>query len=326
MDCPELDLVNELISKHLIKVSFPDLDTIFDHHFLSPGKQIRPLVTLKLAECFGSDPKKIAPWAALCEALHNGTLIHDDLQDGDTVRRNKPTVWKKFGALQAINAGDMLLLSPPMFINTIDASDSIKWKLSLIYSQCSTRIVYGQALEPSLINYLDKPELSKLYYECIGAKTGELFKMCALGVGVILELPPQETQSLANLWFNIGIVFQIQDDLLDIFGDKGRQEVYCDLREGKVSSLIVELLISKPDLSDEIFKILSTPRGEITDKHIKSITDLFDSENVREKLLDKIEDYRKGVLSDPLNTNNKQLLKFSIELFDKILEPISGLN
>ena len=170
MNSPNLDSVNKLISSHTTEISCPDLQKIYNHHFSTHGKQIRPLITLKIAECFNASTDLVAPWAALCETLHNGTLIHDDLQDGDEVRRKKPTVWKEFGALQAINAGDMLLLSPPMLIDKLDVSEEVKWRLSLLYAKSSSRIVYGQALEPSLIQFLDKPELRDLYYECIGAK------------------------------------------------------------------------------------------------------------------------------------------------------------
>ncbi|MDB2426126.1 polyprenyl synthetase family protein [bacterium] len=304
MNSPELNNVNELIAWHLKEISCLDLKTIFDHHFSTHGKQLRPLVVLKLAECFGADPKTVVPWAATLETLHNGTLIHDDLQDGDEVRRNKATVWKEFGALQAINAGDILLLSPPMLIEQLDISEETKWKLSLIYAQSSSRIVYGQALEASLINFLGKPELSDLYYECIGAKTAELFKMCALGVGTILNLSSEETDSLAKTWFDIGIVFQIQDDLLDIYGDKGRKEVGCDLREGKVSSLIVELLNSKPELSKEISDLLKTPRDIIEEKQVNHIIELFDSEKVSQTLFKKINSYKDNIFEDNTFENN----------------------
>ena len=326
MNSPELITVNKLIASHLKEISCPDLQTIFDHHFSTHGKQLRPLITLKLAECFEASPNKVVPWAALCETLHNGTLIHDDMQDGDEIRRNKSTVWKEFGALQAINAGDMLLLSPPMLIDKLEVTEKIKWKLSLIYAQSASRIVFGQALEASLIDHLGKPELSDLYHQCIGAKTAELFKMCALGAGTILNLPEQETQSLASIWFDIGLVFQIQDDLLDIFGDKGRKEAGCDLKEGKVSSLIIELLHSKPELSKEISTLLKTPRDLIKEDQINHVIKLFESEKVSQKLFKKINAYKDNIFSDPIFENNEKLFKFTNDIFGKILDPISHLH
>lgn len=316
---------NQLISTHLQSVADNELQKIFDHHFSAPGKQIRPHVVLMLTECLGGKSELAVPWAAVCELFHNGTLIHDDFQDGDVIRRDKMAVWKMFGSTQAINAGDMLLLSPINLLNELKVEDSIKWKLSQIYSKCTSKVVYGQALEQSLINLLGRPELKKTYLDCIGGKTAELFKMCALGVAEILNLKENEQKELAQVWYKLGIIFQLQDDLLDVYGDKGRGEVGCDIKEGKVSSLIVELLEKKPEIAEEIKILLLLPRDKTSDSNVDLLISLFEESKAKDSVIAEIKKLKAEVFNTNIVLKNEKHKNFVEEILDKILNPISNI-
>ena len=76
-----------------------------NYHMQSEGKRLRAILPLLVAEALGVDPGRVVPFAAACEMLHNASLVHDDLQDGDSIRRGQPAVWRKFGTPQAINLG-----------------------------------------------------------------------------------------------------------------------------------------------------------------------------------------------------------------------------
>ena len=84
------------------------------------------------------------PWAAAVELLHNATLIHDDIQDGDQVRRGQPTTWVRHGQAQAINAGDLLLMLP-LALSQLQTSDSVRWQLSWRLADQAASIVRGQS-------------------------------------------------------------------------------------------------------------------------------------------------------------------------------------
>ena len=90
------------------------------------------------------------PWAAACELVHNATLIHDDIQDGDRVRRDQPTTWVRHGVGQAINAGDLLLMLPFTLLSEIDAFPVAKWRLSEALARAAEQTVRGQSSEMDL--------------------------------------------------------------------------------------------------------------------------------------------------------------------------------
>ena len=105
----------ETIDKMMQDVLQVDLDpaaAIAGEHLSTGGKRLRARLAMETGVRLGAEGKEILPWAAACELLHNATLVHDDLQDGDRVRRGQPTMWVKHGPAQAINAGDLMWVAP----------------------------------------------------------------------------------------------------------------------------------------------------------------------------------------------------------------------
>ena len=102
---------------------------MLQEHLDTGGKRLRAKLTLQLAELFHINHHDALQWALAVELLHNATLIHDDIQDGDRTRRNRPTTWTIHGVPQAINAGDLGLMLPYQCIETMDVSDGIRWRL-----------------------------------------------------------------------------------------------------------------------------------------------------------------------------------------------------
>ena len=136
-------------------------------HFQGKGKNLRPRILHGMAQVLGLSDQRVTPWAACCEMLHNATLVHDDLQDGDEVRRNRPTVWKLYGKNQAINLGDYLLSLAPSFVFSSSAfSDREKVLLGQAYCQMSTQIVGGQCRDIHLFEHFFAKNLFSLYLRC----------------------------------------------------------------------------------------------------------------------------------------------------------------
>lgn len=105
------------------------LPEMCSYHLATGGKRLRALLPLLAAERLGTDPARLRPFAAACEMLHNATLVHDDLQDGDTMRRGHPTVWKRWSAAQAINLGDAMFYWAFAVLSRLEVSATLRWEI-----------------------------------------------------------------------------------------------------------------------------------------------------------------------------------------------------
>jgi geranylgeranyl diphosphate synthase type I len=246
-----------------------------NHHFSFPGKMLRPRLAFELGSLLGLNAERMVHWAAALEMLHNATLIHDDLQDGDHYRRGQPTIWNRYGAAQAINLGDFLMLLAPAIILRSDFDLKKKSSLSLLYSNMATKIVNGQSAEPTLKTLLSSPDLESEYLTCVSQKTSALFAGVAEGVCIIGDLNDLERKATSEVFSEMGDLFQIQDDVLDLYGNKQRDIVGSDIKEGKVSFLIVQHLSHFPDDALRIREILEKPRDLTTDDEVQFLIRLF---------------------------------------------------
>ena len=111
-----LETIDEMMQT-VLQVELDPAAAIAGEHLSTGGKRLRARLAMETGVRLGAEGKEMVPWAAACELLHNATLVHDDLQDGDRVRRGHPTMWVKHGAAQAINAGDLMLMPSCAVIN-----------------------------------------------------------------------------------------------------------------------------------------------------------------------------------------------------------------
>lgn len=295
-------------------------------HFDHPGKMVRPRMIYGLGVALGVPKQSLIHWAASCEILHNATLIHDDLQDGDEYRRGQPTTWKKYGAAQAINAGDLLLLgaAQPIISSQLPAADQIT--LLSLFSKMSCRIVNGQCLEFALKDFSYLPDIEKDYLTCIGAKTAALFSEAARGVGLIAHQTKVIQDKMAFIFDLLGKVFQLQDDILDLYGDKQRDSRGCDIKEGKISFLIVTHLKRHPEDLDFLKNILLKDRDATTIDDIQAVEKLFTQKNTLKSSISTLNAMIQDILEDSWLKSNPALHSYVSQVIKKILEPIEFLN
>jgi geranylgeranyl diphosphate synthase type I len=223
----------------------------------------------------GADAESMVPWAAACELLHNATLIHDDLQDGDRVRRGKPTMWVKHGAAQAINAGDLMWVAPYLVLEKLTFDPAICWELTRLLARQGATVVRGQAIEWEMTQ--NGVTARETYLRAIRGKTSALFSLPVAGAAVLAGWDLERAQGLAAAFGDIGLLFQMQDDVLDLFGNKGRAEVGTDLKEGKISALVAQHLVLHPDDKDELLTLLKTGRDETSDESVLDMMERFRS-------------------------------------------------
>lgn len=230
-------------------------------HLQSGGRRTRARLAMVAGTALGISD--IRPWAAACELLHNATLVHDDLQDGDRVRRGKPTTWALHGAAQAINTGDLMLMLPMMAVLRQRATAEQRNALTGALVSRAVACVRGQADELALTKApqwtIDAWEVAAL------GKSGQLLALPVEGAAILANL---DGTDVGDRFARAGVLYQLVDDLVDLYGNKGRARRGNDIAEGKVSALVVHHLNLEPDHSGWLRQVLGTPRDQTTDRDI----------------------------------------------------------
>lgn len=239
------------------------LGRMMAYHLGTGGKRLRGLIPIWVCARLGGSPEAGLDAGAGVELLHNATLIHDDLQDGDVVRRGLPTVWKRWGAPQAINAGDA------MFFDGIACLAAAAQAADLVPRACAavTRCINGQAMEFQLQSRTQEAEplaaTPSNWERMARGKTGALLGLCFAAGGLAAGRHGGEVDRLASFGEELGLLFQVQDDLLDLVGDKGREVQATDIAEGKLSFPVVWAYANASAASaTELRRIVSLARDE----------------------------------------------------------------
>ena len=232
----------------------------------STGKALRPTLCLLACEVAGGDYRRALPAAAAIELVHNFSLIHDDIQDDDTERRHQPTVWSIWGKPQAINAGTaMRLLSNVALLrlNQYDISLEKRLRAQCLIDETSLNLIEGQYLD---INYETRFDITVAdYLDMIEKKTAMLLA-CSLETGALLGTDDECLISrLRSIGLNLGLAFQIVDDVLGIWGDEettGKPQGN-DIRRRKKTFPIVCILEETSDgFREELIRIYRNGTGD----------------------------------------------------------------
>jgi geranylgeranyl diphosphate synthase, type I len=183
------------------------------------GKRLRPLICLLAAEACGGEAERALPAAIALELLHNFTLIHDDIEDGDAMRHHRPTLWKLWGEPQAINAGDgMHVLAHLALLDLAETGvDTPRIvKLTGQLAETSLIITEGQHLDLAFERRTDVTPAE--YLDMIGRKSAALIA-CSASMGAeVAGADGEVRQALHAFGFELGMGFQIRDDVLGIWG------------------------------------------------------------------------------------------------------------
>jgi len=246
------------------------------YHLQTGGKRIRPALCLITCEALGGPSDQALHFAAAVELMHNMFLIHDDIADGDEMRRDKPSIWKRFGLGNAVNAGDYLLGLALKAVIESPVEESLRSRLTEIFLATYLRTVEGQALD---INArCDAHFTIERYLKISQLKTGHYLVLGMIGGALIARAPEVTIRCLYRLGENMGPAFQIRDDLIDLTAGKGRGGVKgSDIREGKASILYAHALAhSMPGEDDMLLHVMSKPRRETTDEDVARVVRLYE--------------------------------------------------
>ena len=217
-----------------------DLFRASAHLLLAGGKRLRPAVVILAADAVrkGSSDD-LLPAALSLELTHNFTLIHDDIMDGDAVRRGVPTVHTVWDEPTAILAGDVLYAKAFEFICLSEAADAAKIRAVKMLARTCTDICDGQSMDMAFEKRDDVPEME--YLEMVSKKTGVLYGASAAIGGILAGATAIQADALYQYGVNSGIAFQIQDDLIDLLAssDVTGKDRASDIREGKQTLIAI---------------------------------------------------------------------------------------
>ncbi|MGH9909060.1 MAG: polyprenyl synthetase family protein [Nitrososphaerales archaeon] len=256
-----------------------DLYLASSHYIKSGGKRLRPFMVIKSCEMLGGKAEHALHVAAAVEMVHNFTLVHDDVMDNDEVRHNVPTVHKYYGLPLAILAGDVLFSKAfqaiALYGKKAGLPDSVIPQLISRLSQSCIDVSEGQALDIDMASNTKFSSESQ-YINMISKKTGALFAVsCELGA-MCAVTNRIDIENLADFGRNIGIAFQIVDDLIGVAGDSKitKKPVGNDIREGKKTlPILLAIKKVKGDDKDKLLKVFGSKNA--TDMELKAAVDVL---------------------------------------------------
>tara|TARA_B100001113_G_C21112374_1_gene623820 strand:- start:1705 stop:2670 length:966 start_codon:yes stop_codon:yes gene_type:complete len=203
----------------------------------SGGKRIRPAICILVAKSLGYSGNDLIKLATSIELLHTATLIHDDVVDESQIRRGKESIHAKWDTAHGVLVGDFVYSKAFQLMAGFDDPKIIR-----TLADSTNRISEGEVLQLTLKNQSILSEED--YFEVIDRKTAELFKVSAITAGILCSCDDKALESLARFSSSLGIAFQIQDDILDYYGDENLigKRLGKDFEEGKFTLPIIVAL------------------------------------------------------------------------------------
>ncbi|MFA4995265.1 MAG: polyprenyl synthetase family protein [Bdellovibrionales bacterium] len=244
----DIAAVNQLIIQRM-ESRVEVIPQLAGHIIAAGGKRLRPLLTLACARLCGYEGKRHHKLAASVEFLHTATLLHDDVVDESTLRRGTPSANALFGNKASVLVGDFLLSRAFELLVEDGSLDVLK-----VLSNASAIISEGEVLQ--LITTNDSATSEQAYLEVVRDKTAELFAAaCRIGA-IIADRPASEEEALRTFGLNLGIAFQIVDDVLDYSSVEERlgKDVGNDFREGKMTLPVILAIHRGSEAEREFWK------------------------------------------------------------------------
>ena len=289
------------------------------HLIVNGGKRLRPYMVIRSCQILKGKVSNAMPAASAVEMVHNFSLVHDDIMDNDEMRHGVPTVHKKFGMPIAILAGDVLFSKAFQIITDSKLSSIATIQLVSRLAKACVDICEGQLLDVKMAEEKKIPSQAE-YITMIGKKTAALFDVsCAMGA-ICATNKPADISNLSSFGRNLGIAFQITDDLIGVMGDPKitKKPVGNDLREGKKSlPILMAIKSAKGNDKKVILKAFGNLKisGKDLNKAVEVVRSLGIEESVRKQALKYAEKAEKSLenYSGSAKTELISLLDFVVK-------------
>lgn len=264
------------------------------------GKLLRPALCLAACESVGGNWHTALPAAAAVEILHNFTLVHDDIEDGDRERRGMPTVWALWGQAQGINTGDAMHALARLAVLRLEETGCPPRKVihaARMLDEACLRLCEGQHLD---IAYESRTDIEVPdYLSMIERKTAALFA-CAVEIGAFLGTDEESViEGLGRFGRNLGLAFQVQDDLLGIWGRPevtGKSSATDILKKKKTLPVIHAMRNADPPLREELLGLYH--RQAVVPADLPRVLSILENVEARRHTLETAERYVQQALSE----------------------------
>ncbi len=283
-----LDGVEESLDE-LLSPNDPDMSTMLRYHMgwvdengqptpLSQGKRLRPSLCMFACEAVGGLPEQALPAAAALELVHNFSLIHDDIQDGDLQRHHRPTVWAVWGRPKALQAGNVMRVLADLGVQRLVGerlAPDVVAGCSRALSNAYLEMIEGQYLDMDFEGRTDIDTTG--YLEMVARKTGALIR-CSMHMGSLVGSGNAETvQAMSRCGRYLGLVFQIRDDYLGVWGyeEETGKPIGNDLRRKK-NSLPLVYALEKADSAEREHIQSIYAKEEVDDRDVASMMDVLE--------------------------------------------------
>ena len=255
----------------------------------SGGKRLRPLITLYISELFNGKRTVALPAAAALEIFHNFTLAHDDIMDNSSIRRGKKTINAKWDDNTGILSGDVMLIISYEILNKYEDSKYLLFSKKL--TEISRLVCEGQQAD---MDFASKNDITEnQYFEMIKNKTAALIGCSFMFGGIAAETNTSNTDLLYKIGLNLGIAFQLEDDLLDCFGDQEKfgKKIGGDILQKK-KTLLYLFTYSKLESEKKLeFENIFNSNEVEESRKINSIKSFYETSGALEYLKNKVRVY-----------------------------------
>lgn len=255
------------------------------------GKRLRPLLLLMLAESYGKNVEECFAPAAGIEMFHNFTLLHDDVMDNSDMRRGRPSVYAKWGINTAILSGDTMLTLATQLISDVEdiylrrVLDEFNNMAILVYEGQQEDMEFEARSEVGMSEYISMVE----------KKTGALLGAAAAIGATIGGATEKDIRALYNFGLQLGVAFQIQDDLLDVFGDETTfgKPIGGDINNNKKTYLSISVLEQNDELSRRFREGMEMTPGK---EKIATVTEIYRESGISQRCSEEINGYCRRAL------------------------------
>lgn len=283
------------------------------------GKRIRPQLAMIACQLFGGNPEEVAPAAMALEVFHNFTLLHDDVMDHAEVRRGRPTVHIQWDENTAILSGDQMLIEAYKLLAEVPAF--VLPEVLQMFNKMATEVCEGQQYDVDFEKQDQVPIAD--YLKMIRLKTAVLLATALKMGAYIAGADTQAQDALYQFGINIGLAFQIQDDILDVWGDPTTfgKAVGGDISCNKKTFVLLTAMqmandVQRHELSDWLEQVLDDNAEKIT-----CVTNIYNQIGVREACNKVVEEYTQQALNIldnlPQNAATDELRNLAKKLYNR---------
>ena len=280
------DQILEAIEHYLGQIGYPEepgrLYAPISYSLTMTGKRLRPMLLMLTCGIFSDQPQAAMPAAAAVEVFHNFTLLHDDIMDNAAVRRGKPSVHAKWGQNVAILSGDAMMIYAYRLLSSVPAN--LLPQVLSTFNTMALEVCEGQQYD---MDFEQKPKVSVVeYMHMIELKTSVLLAGSVVIGAMLGGASDEDCRRLRRFAVELGLAFQLQDDLLDSYGDQRLgKAIGGDILEGKKTYLMITAISRADEPTREVLR--STHRSQMPDAEkiatIKAVYDRLDIPRLTEQ-------------------------------------------